>query len=229
MKYTPTIHHRRSIRLKGYDYSQAGMYFVTLCCQDMICRFGKIENGEMILNDFGKIAIDEWLKTAEIRKTVVLHDFIVMPNHFHGIIELTQPVGNAGNAGVVGNVGALRDDVGALRDDVGALRDDVGALRATPLRETTSLPVTRPYSRTDVKNEYMSSISPKCGELATIVRAFKSAVTKQINELRNTRGEKLWQRDYWENIIRNDKFYQYIANYIINNPAKWGNDRFYTK
>ena len=196
MKYNPTHHHRRSIRLKGYDYSQAGMYFVTICCQDRVCHFGKIENGEMILNDFGKIAIDEWLKTAEIRKTVILHEFIVMPNHFHGIIEITN-----------------------MRD--------VGALRATPLRETTSLPVIRPYSRTDVKNEYMSSISPKCGELATIVRAFKSAVTKQINELRNTRGEKLWQRDYWENIIRNEQSYQRIANYIIDNPASWNNDKFY--
>ena len=199
MPYNPTLHHRRSIRLKGYDYSQAGMYFVTICCQDRVCHFGKIENGEMMLNEFGKIAIDEWLKTAEIRKTVILHDYIVMPNHFHGIIEITN------------------------------MRDDVEALRATPLQETTSLPVIRPYSRTDVKNEYMSSISPKCGELATIVRAFKSAVTKQINELRNTRGEKLWQRDYWENIIRNEQSYQYIANYIINNPKKWENDRFFMK
>jgi REP element-mobilizing transposase RayT len=210
MPYNPTLHHRRSIRLKGYDYSQAGMYFVTICCQDRVCHFGKIENGEMMLNEFGKIAIDEWLKTAEIRKTVILHDFIVMPNHFHGIIEITN-----------------------ARDDVGAVRDDVGALRATPLRETTSLPVIRPYSRTDVKNEYMSSISPKCGELATIVRAFKSAVTKHVGALRATPlqptpQKKLWQRDYWENIIRNEQSYQYIANYIINNPAKWDSDRFYT-
>jgi hypothetical protein len=62
MKYNPQIHHRRSIRLKGYNYSQAGAYFITICCQDKECRFGIIENGEMILNEFGMIAYDEWIK-----------------------------------------------------------------------------------------------------------------------------------------------------------------------
>jgi hypothetical protein len=63
--YNPNIHHRRSIRLKEYDYSQTWLYFITICCQDRICRFGKIENGEMILNDFGKIAYDEWINLQE--------------------------------------------------------------------------------------------------------------------------------------------------------------------
>ena len=248
MSYNPTIHHRRSIRLKGYDYSQAGMYFVTICVQNHACLFGEIMNGEMILNDVGKIVCDEWIKTAEIRDNVILHEYIVMPNHFHGIIELTQPVGNAGNAGAVGNACAV-GNTGVV--------GNVGALRATPLPTTTppqpptpTIPpqptspprhhhassqptITRPYSRTDVKNEYMSSISPKCGELATIVRAFKSAVTKHVRALcatplQPTPQKKLWQRNYWENIIRNEQSYQYIANYIINNPAKWENDRFYT-
>ncbi|HET7116530.1 MAG TPA: hypothetical protein VFI29_08570, partial [Hanamia sp.] len=64
-KYNPKIHHRRSIRLKGYDYSQAGLYFITICCQDMICCFGKIENGEMILNESGTIAYNEWFKLPD--------------------------------------------------------------------------------------------------------------------------------------------------------------------
>jgi len=74
----------------------------------------------------------------------------------------------------------------------------------------------------------MSSISPKCGELATIVRAFKSAATKRINELCHSQGEKLWQRDYWESIISNELSHKRVINYIINNPTNWNNDGFYT-
>ena len=88
MPYNSAIHHRRSIRLKGYDYSQAGMYFVTICCQNRQCVFGEIENGEMVLNDFGQIACDEWVKSAEIRKEIEIHEYVVMPNHIHAIVEI---------------------------------------------------------------------------------------------------------------------------------------------
>ncbi len=84
------IHHRRSIRIKGYDYGQAGLYFVTLCCHDRICRFGYVENGIMVLNEWGRIAHSEWLKTLELRPNVELGAFVVMPNHFHGIIRITR-------------------------------------------------------------------------------------------------------------------------------------------
>ena len=94
MHYNPTIHHRRSIRLKGYDYSQSGLYYVTICCQGRICRFGKIENGAMILNEFGQIAFDEWMKLPERYPNVFLDAFQIMPNHIHGIIVLNDtPVG----------------------------------------------------------------------------------------------------------------------------------------
>lgn len=92
-KYNPNIHHRRSIRLKGYDYSQAGLYFITICCQDRICRFGHVEKGEMKLNPFGQIAYDEWANTENIRNNVVIHEFIIMPNHIHGIIEIKNSTG----------------------------------------------------------------------------------------------------------------------------------------
>ena len=88
-KYNPHAHHRKSIRLKGYDYSQAGLYFITICCQDRICRFGNVFNGQMILNAYGIIAFNEWLKTAELRPNVELGEFIIMPNHMHAIIRLS--------------------------------------------------------------------------------------------------------------------------------------------
>lgn len=90
-QYNPHKHHRRSIRLAGYDYSQAGLYFVTLVCQDRAHLFGDIKDGIMYLNEFGQIAVDEWLHTQEVRDNVVLHEFVVMPNYIHGIIEILFP------------------------------------------------------------------------------------------------------------------------------------------
>ena len=86
MTYNPDIHHRHSIRLQDYDYSQAGAYFVTICTWQRDCLFGEIVNGEMVLNDMGRIVVDEWEKTATVRKNVILDEFVIMPNHFHGII-----------------------------------------------------------------------------------------------------------------------------------------------
>lgn len=88
MSYNPPIHHRRSIRLKGYDYSQAGLYFITIVCQDRAHLFGKIKNGEMVLNDAGCIADECWLEITNHFPNVVLREFVVMPNHIHGIVEL---------------------------------------------------------------------------------------------------------------------------------------------
>jgi REP element-mobilizing transposase RayT len=81
-------HHRRSIRLKGYNYLQEGLYFITLCCQNRDCLFGEIENGQMRLNDAGRIVEEEWIKTPHIRTNIALGEFAVMPNHFHGILEI---------------------------------------------------------------------------------------------------------------------------------------------
>ncbi|MCL2510864.1 MAG: transposase [Bacteroidales bacterium] len=203
MPYTPTIHHRRSIRLKGYDYSQAGMYFVTICCQNMICRFGRIENGEMILNAAGEIVRNEWIKSAEIRKEIEIHEYIVMPNHFHAIVEIVGTYGirpkndNATTVGTYGIRPPNNDETTVGANGIRPNNADNKSVCHTPLRSPSKT-------------------------LGALVRGFKSSVTKQL-------GFSVWQRNYWENIIRNDKSYQYIANYIINNPVKWGNDRFYTK
>lgn len=89
-KYNPEKHHRRSIRLQGYDYSQAGLYFVTICTHNREYLFGNIANGEMIWNDMGKIANEYWLEIPNHFPNAVLHEHIVMPNHTHGIIELTD-------------------------------------------------------------------------------------------------------------------------------------------
>ena len=90
MNYNPNIHHRHSIRLKGYDYSHAGLYFITICVKDRECFFGEIIDDKIILNNAGKIADECWLQIPEHFPNVVLHEHIIMPNHVHGIIELKR-------------------------------------------------------------------------------------------------------------------------------------------
>ena len=194
MPYDPEIHHRRSIRLKGYDYSQAGAYFITICTHNRECLFGEIIEGQMHLNEIGKIVESEWLKTAEIRDEVELDAFTVMPNHVHGIIVITgnsspsEPVGAHGRAP---NVDMMADDLG-----VAAVRAD----GRPPLRR-----------------------QPK--SIGSIMAGFKSTVTKQINEIRQTPGAPVWQRNYYEHIIRNEKALQRIQRYIIENPQQWVYDQ----
>ena len=93
MAYNKSIHHRRSIRQKGYGYSQAGLYFITICVRDRKCLCGKIVEGEMELNDFGTIAHQQWPKSPELFANMELDVFQILPNHMHGIIMLTDIVG----------------------------------------------------------------------------------------------------------------------------------------
>lgn len=94
MRYDPFNHNRRSTRLRGYDYSRTGTYFVTMCTNGRECLFGEIDNEEMRLNQLGKIVVEEWLKTKEIRPSVKLDEFVVMPNHVHAILKIkATPVG----------------------------------------------------------------------------------------------------------------------------------------
>ena len=95
-KYNPAIHHRRSIRLKEYDYSQAGAYFVTICTHDRQCRFGNVLDGEMVLNELGAIAREQWICLPERFHNVVFDEFVVMPNHMHGIILINESNVGAG-------------------------------------------------------------------------------------------------------------------------------------
>lgn len=93
MLYNSQIHHRKSIRLKDYDYSKAGLYFITICVNNRECLFGKISNGQMELNEAGNIAYKYWKEIPKHFPHVILHEYVVMPNHVHGIIELFGNVG----------------------------------------------------------------------------------------------------------------------------------------
>jgi len=113
MFYNSYKHHRRSIRLKGYDYSQSGVYFVTICLKDTECLLGIIQNGKMILNGHGNIIHDEWNRTADIRNNVELDEFVIMPNHIHGIIVIKND-DNVGEYGIVGATGPVAPTNGPI-------------------------------------------------------------------------------------------------------------------
>jgi putative transposase len=103
MKYDPDKHHRRSIRLPGYDYSQPGAYFVTICAYQRQCIFGDVIDGQMRLNQYGAIVADEWQKSSIIRREIELDAWVVMPNHFHGIVIIENNVRANGNEYVGAN------------------------------------------------------------------------------------------------------------------------------
>jgi len=301
MPYDPNRHHRRSIRLKGYDYSQAGAYFITICTQDRACLFGKVVNGEMRLNDAGRMVLAEWNMLPERFPHVVLDAFVVMPNHVHGIVVITNPatddtattaptiVGtglvpapNAGTMGAVpdagtmgavpnaGTMGAVPDDgamgaapdagamgaapdagtMGAAPDDgaMGAVPDagtmgaapDTGATtRVAPTAATivgTGLvPAPDDGATTRVAPTVGDIVAPTVGDIVAptvgdIVGAFKSRVTVEYIRGVKTSGwppfrGRLWQRNYYEHIIRNERALNAIRQYIIENPRRWQMDR----
>lgn len=197
MSYNPKIHHRRSIRIQGYDYSQEGLYFITICTHNRECLFGNVgvvgvknleplqpQPSTMILNDAGHVANECWLKIPEHFPKVVLHEHIVMPNHVHGIIEIVRV-----------------EDFQPLHD----------------IRK---------------RNEFQKIIPRSVG---SIVRGYKIGVTKWFRSNVGVQNvgvqdfeplpQPIWQRNYHEHIIRNEKSYQIISDYILHNPEKWEQDK----
>jgi len=225
LKYNPNIHHRRSIRLKGYDYAQAGFYFITICCQERACLFGEIQNGEMLLNEYGTIAHNEWIKTHEIRTNVELGEFVIMPNHIHGIIKIMD----------IGGRGELHSPNNETHDNEtpnnetpnNETQNNETPNNETHNNETHNNETHNNETPNDYKGECNSPLRGPSNTIGAIIRGYKSSVTKQLNLLNI--GCVVWQRNYHEHIIRNEQSHQTISNYIINNPAKWNDDKFYTK
>jgi REP element-mobilizing transposase RayT len=166
MPYDPNKHHRRSIRLPGYDYAAAGAYFVTVCTQNRQPLFGEVQNGEMCLSEAGHIVWRCWNDLPNHYAHVKLDAFITMPDHVHAIIVLDDSIAG------------------------------------------------------EPENHHLP---PRHG-LAEIVRAFKSFSARRINELRRTAGIGVWQRNYYERIVRDEQELHQIRAYIIDNPVRWHAD-----
>ncbi len=213
-QYNPLIHHRKSIRLKGYDYSKAGLYFITICCQNRACLFGNVVVGanpcgrpntntetQMVLNDAGKMIEEQWLLLKNRFSNIELLEFVIMPNHFHGILEIVdtnehivdlnykgRPQGHEqGNEQPQGHENGNGQPQGHAPTTVG---DIIGAFKSITTVE--------------------------------YIRGVKSFDWQPFNG-------KLWQRNYYEHIIRDENAFQKISNYIINNPKEWDKDKFFEK
>ncbi|MCR4299869.1 MAG: transposase [Gallionella sp.] len=180
------IHHRRSIRLQDYDYSQAGAYFVTICVQGKECLFGAIENGAMMSNEAGRMMEKIWNGLTVFYPGVAAGTFVVMPNHIHGIIHF---VGAGPRACPVLHAGQPR----------------VGA------------------------NGQPQGVAPTALSLGDVVHRFESMTARRYADGVNQHGwqpfcGRLWQRNYYEHIIRNEDDYRGIAEYIGDNPRRWEED-----
>ena len=229
MAYDPETHHRRSTRLRGYDYARVGACFVTLCAQERLCLFGEIASGEMYLNALGHIVEEEWLRSAEIRTEILLDAFVVMPNHLHGIVVIVPPnadsmqdhidprgytarlVDGAAHAGTHDPLTAPSPDAGATGTGRASSPTlDVGATGRSPLRGAPP-PLQKP--------------GPRPKSLGAMMAGFRSAATSRINALRGAPGAKVWQRNYHDRIIRNEREWRATRQYIEQNPARWGDDR----
>jgi len=159
---------RRSIRMEGYDYAQAGAYFITIRAHERRSLFGRIDAAEMRPNALGIIVEEEWYRSAQIRSTIALDAFVFMPNHLHGIVIITS---------------------------------DVEATGRSPARRQ----------------------GPARGSLGSLVGSFKAAVTRR--RAGAPAGEPLWQRNYYEHIIRGERELEQIREYVTLNPAQWASDR----
>lgn len=206
--YNPAIHHRRSIRLKGYDYAQEGLYFITICCKDRLHLFGEIKNGKMILNEFGEKAEECWKEIPNHFPNVALHEYVIMPNHVHGIIEIKF------NSKKIEKNLPIESNLNDISKPVGAndFLKPVGANNHSPLR------VLKNSNQRDLPHSPSKTIG-------SIIRGYKIGVTKWIRQ--NSSIREIWQRNYYDHIIQNESSLLRISNYIQNNPKNWKEDKFY--
>ncbi|MGH2586216.1 MAG: transposase [Dehalococcoidia bacterium] len=201
----PDRPYRRSIRLSGYDYASTGAYFVTIVVQGRACVFGQVVGGEMQRNLLGDLINYAWHDMPHHHPNVVLDAFVVMPNHIHGIILLIDPVGATP-----------------------ASPAPASPAPASPTRSDTDLPAAR---------------GPSPGSIGAIIGSFKASTSRRLNILRQGdagvgAGDagvaptglvlpegRLWQRNYYEHVIRTDDALNHIRNYIHTNPQRWFQDR----
>ena len=188
----PEKHHRRSIRMPGFDYTQPGAYFVTICTQNRDCLLGQIVNGEMQSNDAGRMVQSVWDTLPQHYPGADIDAFVVLPNHIHGIIILTGPIPAA---------------------PVGA------GPRACP-------DPTQPH---DTDGQPRGVAPTKGMSLPDVVHRFKSLTTARYRHGVYERGwqpfpRRLWQRSYYEHVVRSERALQRIREYILNNPARWDTD-----
>lgn len=192
MHYDASLHHRRNLRLKDYDYTQAGAYFITLCTQNREHLFGSILNGVMQLNPAGKMVETIWREIPAYYKRIFLDEFIIMPNHLHGIVILEDTTGY----------------------------EDERLINPSVIKDSSLL-----------RGQPQGAAPTKRLSLPDVVHRFKTMTTKRYADgVKQSQWlpfqGKLWQRNYWEHVIRNHTALAELREYICNNPLRWEEDLF---
>jgi len=216
MKQIHNLPNRQSTRLREYDYSGLGIYFLTLCVEGREPLFGTIENGEMRLNSFGKIVAEEWVRSAEIRNNISMGEYIIMPDHFHGIIQIIQK-NEKENTAKPGEFKSPSHSIGAIiRGFKGATTKRIKpSLFCTvewySLHPAKHLPqLESPIEEKDEQNSLLNS-SQDC-----LPNEEELKILKRFNP-----NKSIWQRNYHDRIIRDAQHLGNTINYIIKNPSKW--------
>ena len=186
-----------SARLNNWDYRWVGVYFITICTDNREHYFGEIKNGKMHLSNLGVIADIFWHDIPVRKPFVKLGEYVIMPNHMHGILIIDSQ-----NDEMIEPVETLHD---------------VETLHATSLRKSNE--TSAPH-----KNKTMSRRSPKSNSVSTIIRSYKSAVTRHANRLGIPNG---WQMRFYDHIVRDPDAFHRISNYIKSNVENWKKDTFY--
>jgi len=208
-----TLPNRKSLRLNGYDYTQHGAYYITICTQERSCLFGEIVNGKMHLNDTGRMVKHVWEEMAKYYEGIVIENksFIIMPNHIHGVIILENENVGAGPCACPFNKKICPSYTEKkLSNKINCTNNKIN--HNNNLRATTG---GRPYKK-------MS--------LSDIVHRFKTLTTRKyikgyLQKKWPSYHKRLWQRGYHDRIIRNRFEHREIIKYISNNPGNWEQDR----
>ncbi len=216
MKYNPEKHHRQTIRLQGYDYTSSGAYFITICTHQRQCLFGEIVDAEMQLNVLGQMIHACWQRLPYYFPTLTLDAFVVMPNHVHGILVL----GNSSNTTLGQNAENLIVD------------SPPHAMSDQPHNSEPELGVAFGQKTVGNCQEPLPNAAPLpprlvSGSVGAMILNFKSVTTRSINRIRRSSGTPIWQRNYYEHIIRNEASWQFIRQYIHNNPLSWQVDQLH--
>ena len=210
MNYNPEKHHRRSIRLKGYDYTREGAYYFTICCHQRRCLLGGIEADVMHLNIVGATVKAVWESLPHHFPLIELDAFVLMPNHVHGIIVITDNPGNC-NPNRNNNLNPN-------------LNSDCRGEAFVPISEDTPpRNLSTNASPFPESNDTSPPRGTQSGSIGAILQNFKSVATRRVNRITRNSGT-LWQRNYHEEIIRNEKAYENIRRYIVENPLNWDED-----
>jgi putative transposase len=227
-KYTG-YHNRKSTRLRGYDYSQPGAYFITVCIHDRKkYSFGNVVDGAMAENDYGKIVRNCWNDLPSHYPQIRLDEFVVMPNHFHGIIVICDSASVGARSSRPTEL-ARPETAGLSRPNETWQMETSWSSRPTELRDSETGRDDENTGRDDraptkTSMDATTQTPIRTPTLGDMVAYFKYQTTKRINAIRQNGIDKIWQRNYYDHIIRDDKSLFNVRHYIRNNPANWATD-----